>query len=81
MNFPTPWFKNSWLKTQGLKSQGLKSQWLKGPGLKLWVEKSGVEMSFNPLKAAISLNQKMNCEEMKIHMEIRGMLRSRSSMN
>ena len=76
MNFPTPWFKNSWLKTQGLKSQGLK-----GPGLKLWVEKSGGEMSFNPLKAAISLNQKMNCEEMKIHMEIRGMLRSRSSMN
>ena len=27
---------------------GLKSSWLKGPGLKLGVEKSGVEMSFNP---------------------------------
>ena len=29
---------------------GLKSSWLKCPGLKLGVEKSGVEMSFNPEK-------------------------------
>ena len=38
MNFSTPWFKTSWLK----------SLWLKSPGLKIGVEKSGVEMFFNP---------------------------------
>ena len=32
----------------GLKSSWLKSPGLKGLGLKLGVEKSGVEMSFNP---------------------------------
>ena len=32
----------------GLKSSWLKSLGLKGLGLKLGVEKSGVEMSFNP---------------------------------
>ena len=47
MNFSTPWFKNSWLKSPGLKNSWLKSLGLKGPGLKLGVEKSGVEMSFN----------------------------------
>ena len=55
--------KSSWLKSLGLKSlglegsclksPGLESSWLrslglKGLGLKLEVEKSGVEMSFNP---------------------------------
>ena len=57
--------KSSWLKSLGLKSlglegsclksPGLESSWLrslglKGLGLKLEVEKSGVEMSFNPLQ-------------------------------
>ena len=46
MNFSTPWFENSWLKSLGWKSSWLKSLGLKGPGLKLGVEKSGVEMSF-----------------------------------
>jgi hypothetical protein len=32
MNVSTPWFRNSWLKS---------------PGLKLEVEKSGVEMTLN----------------------------------
>ena len=41
MNFSTLWFKNSWLKSLGLK----------GPELKLGVEKSGVEMSFDHLRA------------------------------
>ena len=45
--------KSSWLKSLELKSPGLKSSWLKnlglkGLGLKLGVEKSGVEISFNP---------------------------------
>ena len=45
--------KSSWLKSLGLKNLGLESSWLKGLGLKglelkLGVEKSGVEMSFNP---------------------------------
>ena len=40
MNFPTPDFSTPDL--------GLKSPGLKGLGLKLGVEKSGVEMSFNP---------------------------------
>ena len=35
------------MKTLGLKSTGLESSWLKGLGLKLGVEKSGVEMFFN----------------------------------
>ena len=44
--------KSSWLKSLGLKYPGLESSWLKkmglkGLGLKLGVEKSGVEMSFN----------------------------------
>jgi hypothetical protein len=44
--------KSSLLKSLGLKSPGLESSWLKSPGLKglglkLGVEKSGVEMSFN----------------------------------
>ena len=52
--------KSSWLKSLGLKSSGLESSWLKNPGLesswlkglglKLGVEKSGVEMSFNRQK-------------------------------
>jgi hypothetical protein len=36
------------LKSPGLESSLLKSSGLKGLGLKLGVEKSGVEMSFNP---------------------------------
>ena len=53
--------KSSWLKSLGLKSPGLESSWLKNPGLKglglkLGVEKSGVEMSFNPLEAINSLH-------------------------
>ena len=39
--------KSSWLESPGLESSWLKSPGLKGLGLKLWVEKSGVEMSFN----------------------------------
>ena len=44
--------KSSWLKILGLKSPELESSWLnspglKGLGLKLGVEKSKVEMSFN----------------------------------
>ena len=44
--------KSSWLKSLGLKIPGFESSWLKSPGLKglglkLGVEKSGVEMSFN----------------------------------
>ena len=50
-DFSTPWFKNSWLKSPGLKSSWSKILGLKGQGLKLGVEKSGVEMSFNPYKA------------------------------
>ena len=46
-DFSTPWFKNSWLKSPGLKISWLKSLGLKGLGLKLGVEKSRVEMSFN----------------------------------
>ena len=42
MNFSTPWFKNS-----GLNSTGLQSSWLKTPGLKLGIEKTRVDMSFN----------------------------------
>ena len=52
MNFSTQWFKNSWLKSLGLKNSWLKSLGLKGPGLKLGVEKSGVEMSFNQYKSS-----------------------------
>ena len=45
--------KGSCLKSLGLLSPGLEISWLKSPGLKglglkLGVEKSGVEMSFNP---------------------------------
>ena len=59
LNFPTPDFstpdlglESLKLRSLGLKSRGLESSWLKSPGLKglglkLWVEKSGVEMSFN----------------------------------
>ena len=39
--------KSSWLKSPGLESSWLKSTGLKGLGLKLGVEKSSVEMSFN----------------------------------
>ena len=39
--------KSSWLKSLGLESSWLKSPRLKGLGLKLEVEMSGVEMSFN----------------------------------
>ena len=49
MNFSIPWFKNSCLKSPGLKSSWLKSLGLNGAGLKLGVEKSGVEISFNRL--------------------------------
>ena len=56
MNFSTPWFKNSSLKSLGLKSSWLKSLGLKGPGLKLGVEKTGVEISFNHLKDHINTN-------------------------
>ena len=55
MNFPTPGLglkspglRNLGLKTSWLKSLGVESPGLKGLGLKLGVEKSGVEMSFNP---------------------------------
>ena len=47
MTFQTPWFKYSWLKSPGLESSWLINLRLKGLGLKLGVEKSGVEMSFN----------------------------------
>ena len=40
----------------GLKSSWLKSPGFKGLGLKLGVEKSGVEMSFNPLFNIPNLN-------------------------
>ena len=51
MNFLNPWFKNSWLISPGLKSLWLESLGLKGPGgLKIGVEKSRVEMSFNLTK-------------------------------
>ena len=43
--------KNSWLKCLGLVSSWLKNLGLKGLGLKLGVEKSGVEMSFNHMTA------------------------------
>ena len=33
---------------------GLKNSWLKSPGLKLGVEESGVEMSFNLFKNILS---------------------------
>ena len=49
INFSTPWVKYSWLKSLGLKSSWLKCLRLKGLGLKLRVEKSGVEMFFNHL--------------------------------
>ena len=47
--------KSSWLKSLGLKNPGLERSWLKslglkGLGLKLGVEKSGVEMSCNPVQ-------------------------------
>ena len=57
MNFPTPDFSTPdlGLKSLGLRSLGFKSSWMKGSwlknlGLKLEVEKSGVEMSFNRWK-------------------------------
>ena len=60
MNFWIPWFKNSWLKSPGLKSSWLKSLGLKGPGLKLGVEKSRVEMSFNRWVGPYPWVRKMN---------------------
>ena len=45
--------KSSWLKSPGLESSWLKSPGLKGLGLKLGVEKSGVEMSFNLAKPTL----------------------------
>ena len=48
-DFSTPWFKNSWLKSPGLKSSWLNCLGLKSPGLKLEIEKSWVDMSFNHL--------------------------------
>ena len=47
MNFLTPWFKNSWLKS---------------PGLKLGLEKSGVEMSFNLGMFLLSYFRRPNIE-------------------
>ena len=47
MGLKNPGFENSWLKSPGLESSWFKNLGLKGPGLKLGVEKSGVEMSFN----------------------------------
>ena len=54
MNFPTLDFstpelglESPGLRSLGLKSPGLESSSLKGLGLKLGVEKSKVEMSFN----------------------------------
>ena len=41
------WLKSLVLKIPGLESSYLKSQGLKGLGLKLGVEKSRVEISFN----------------------------------
>ena len=48
LGLKNPGLESSWLKSPGLKSSCLKSPGLKGLGLKLGVEKSGVEMSFNP---------------------------------
>ena len=48
MNFSTLDFSNMNFWTMGLKSSSLKGLGLKDPGLKIEVEKSGVEMSFNP---------------------------------
>ena len=41
--------KSSWLKSSGLESSWLKSPGLKGMGLKLGVEKSGVQISLNQI--------------------------------
>jgi hypothetical protein len=51
----------------GLESSWLKSPGLKGLGLKLGVEKSGFEMSFNPSNCLIIFwqmtdNSQKNCE-------------------
>ena len=48
--------KSSWLKSLGLKSSWLKSLGLTGPELKLGVEKSKVEMSFNPMVPMVCIN-------------------------
>ena len=47
LGLKSPGLESSWLKNPGLESSWLKSPGLKGVGLKLGVEKSGVEMSFN----------------------------------
>ena len=44
LGLKSPGLESSWLKSSWLKSLGLK-----GLGLKLGVEKSKVEMSFNPI--------------------------------
>ena len=44
------------LKKSGLESSWLKSLGLKGLGLKLVVEKSGVEMNFNPPGVCLNTN-------------------------
>ena len=52
LGLKSPGLESSWLKNPGLESSWLKSLGLKGLGLKLGVEKSGVEMSFNPSETA-----------------------------
>ena len=47
----------------GLKSSWLKNPGLKGLGLKLGVEKSGVEMSFNPLVSQLVVSSFKVLEE------------------
>ena len=49
LGLKSPGLESSWLKNPGLESSWLKSLGLKGLGLKLGVEKSGVEISFNQL--------------------------------
>ena len=54
LDFPTPSFWTSQPQIpMGLKSSWLKSLGLNSPGLKLWVEKFRVEMSFNRIAAIL----------------------------
>ena len=66
MNFSIPDFSTLDFSTPslGLRNPGLKSSWLKSPGLKglglkLGVEISGVEMSFNPCTVPFEFAQSL----------------------
>ena len=54
----------------GLKSSWLENPGLKGLGLKLGVEKSGVEMTFNP-KSMVYIQMGFNIQEREMIVRVR----------